>query len=248
MRRLLACRSHQPETMDTTGLDQRLHERALRGLARVNSVSGTAGKIWPVIKHLCGAAHPRPVRILDLACGGGDVAVAIGRKIEREGLNAEIAGCDVSPTALRSATRRAASAAVAVGFFQADVIRERLPQGYDVLTCSLFLHHLDDGDAIALLRNMAQASRKAFVVSDLIRGYWGYLLAVTGTHLLTRSRIARQDGVLSVRNAFTLAELTELVERAGLCGVQLARCWPERYLLVWQRFDVDGADWQLAEP
>ena len=40
---------------------------------------------------------------------------------------------------------------------------------------------------------------------------------------------------LSVRAAFQPAEVLAMAERAGLAGASLQRCWPERYLLHWER-------------
>ena len=52
-------------------------------------------------------------------------------------------------------------------------LREALPSSYEVLCCSLFLHHLDESDAISLLRRMAAAAQNLVLVDDLVRGYSG---------------------------------------------------------------------------
>jgi hypothetical protein len=121
-----------------------------------------------------------------------------------------------------------------LSFFEADALNGPLPGGYDVLTCSLFLHHLEDEQAGELLRRMGQAARRLVLVNDLRRGTDGLLLAYVGSRVLTTSPVVHTDGPLSVRAAFTLPEVRDLARRAGLEGVTLARRWPCRFLLCWK--------------
>jgi 2-polyprenyl-3-methyl-5-hydroxy-6-metoxy-1,4-benzoquinol methylase len=225
----LTRRRLEPEVMDRPDLDPDLHARALHGLARINALSGSARSFWPAIRRLA------PVRVLDLACGGGDVAVRLAARAKREGVSAEFAGCDVSPTALGIATRRAASAGVAVEFFRRDLFADGPPPGYDVLTCSLFLHHLDEDQAVTLLRQMSEAAGRLVMVNDLRRSGVGLMLARVVTRLVTRSPVVRVDGPQSVEAAFTLPEVQALVGRAGLRGAGIRRVWPCRFLLTWHR-------------
>ena len=61
-----------------------------------------------------------------------------------EGLPVEIAGCDFSPVAIEHARSQASRHNAAVTFFPLDVLANPLPEGYGVICCSLFLHHLDE--------------------------------------------------------------------------------------------------------
>ena len=158
----------------------------------------------------------RPIRILDLAAGGGATPIALARRAAWAELPAEIDGCDLNPQAVRYAQEQANHQGVRVRFFVLDALNESIPPDYDVLTCSLFLHHLDEPEAIALLRRMAAAARRLVLIDDLIRSRWGYFLALIGTRLLSGSRIVHLDGPLSVRGAFTPREVGVLAERAEL--------------------------------
>jgi len=71
------------------------------------------------------------------------------------------------------------------------------------------------------------------VVDDLIRSRLGYALAWSGTRLLSRSWVVHTDGPLSVRAAFTPAELRRLAAEAGLTTAELVPFWPERQRLIW---------------
>lgn len=174
----------------------------------------------------------RPVRVLDLACGGGDALHGVANRARRAGVPVALHGCDVSRVALERA-RAAAQPGRTVTFSELDVVRRDLPEGYDLLTSSLFLHHLERGRAVGLLSKMAAAARARVFVQDLRRTRLGFIFAWIGLRTLTRSDVARTDGLRSVEAAFTLAEVAELCAEAGLRGAQIRRVWPQRFVVRW---------------
>ena len=146
-----------------------------------------------------------------------------------------MAGCDVSPRAIEFARRRAERAGAKVEFFERDVLAAPLPDGFDAIICSLFLHHLNDDQAVEMLRRMAAASRHLVAANDLRRSMAGLLLAYAASKTLTRSDVVRVDAPLSVRAAFTIAEARAIAERAALGGATVKPRWPQRFLLCWWR-------------
>ena len=229
----LQTRCRQAEIMDQPDLDEHLHQTALDGLARVNWISRSSALVWPAIARAGQHKIGGPLRVLDVACGGGDIAIAVKQRAEKAGLPLVMAGCDISNTALEYAAVHAAKKRAEVRFFAADAITDSLPDTYDVIMCSLFLHHLEEPQAISLLVNMARATNKLLIVNDLIRSLSGYWLALIGTRLLTRSHVVHVDGPLSVRSAFSVNEVLSLAQRAGLTDARISRHWPQRFLLTW---------------
>ncbi len=221
--------------MDEPGLDSGEHIRALEGLGRINRLSRSHMILWPSIARLAQDSAGAMVRVLDVASGGGDVCIALARRASILRCKVRVDGCDISPEAVNFAQRRADAHGVPVRFFTLDALSQSIPDGYDVVTCSLFLHHLDDAGALGLLRAMADAAGRLVLVNDLVRGRLGYALAWAGCRLLSRSAIVRHDGPASVAAAFTVPEARELALRAGLEGVKVTRHWPRRFLLSWSR-------------
>jgi len=219
--------------MDDPGLEPERHARALRALEVVNVLSWTAGRVWRAVARL-GAPAGRPIRVLDVACGGGDVVVSLARRAQRAGLALEVHGCDRSPVALDHARRGAERAGVEARFLAHDALAGPLPGGYDLVTSSLFLHHLSEGDAVGFLRRAAEAA-PALLAQDLLRTRRGWLLAAATLHTLACSDVARVDGVRSVAGAFTLEEARALARSAGLDGATVGACWPQRFALWWRR-------------
>jgi hypothetical protein len=119
--------------------------------------------------------------------------------------------------------------------FEHDVIANGIPGEYDVVACSLFLHHLQEESAVNFLIDMGRSARRLVLVNDLARGKRGHLLALAASRLLTRSEVVHNDALRSVEGAFTLHEARILADRAGLVGASVTRKWPFRYLLAWER-------------
>jgi hypothetical protein len=142
-------------------------------------------------------------------------------------------GCDLSPTAVAYAHGQ--SAPSGGSFFVHDALADPVPPGYDALTCSLFVHHLDTQQTLTLFKRFRESDAKLVVISDLERCRAGLWSAYLITRLLTRSPVVHYDGPVSVRAAYTLSEIARLLREAGLHGARLRRAWPFRWLMTWER-------------
>lgn len=224
-----------PELMDDPMLDPREHDRAMRGLRRINLLSDSAGILWKPIARLAGRIEDRPLRMLDVATGAGDVPLALLKKARRHGVTLTMDACDVSDQAILNGQSLANAAGEDIRFFKHDVLRDELPGGYDIVTCSLFLHHVPTEQAAPLLARLARAANRLLLVNDLERGVTGLTMARIGVRLLSRSPVVHVDGPRSVRAAFSITEVRELARAARLGEVRVTRCWPFRFLMEWHR-------------
>ena len=118
-------------------------------------------------------------------------------------------------------------------FFKADVLLDLDLQGYDAVVNSLFLHHLETSQIIALLRQLKHA--RHVVISDLRRSRLAFGVTCVGVRLLSHCHVVHIDGPLSVRAALTPAELRGLAAEAGMQGAVIKPSWPLRQCLVWSR-------------
>ena len=230
----MSARALQPELMDDPALPADEHRKALAGLARLNALSDSVGVLWPDVLKLARELG-RPVRILDVATGSGDVPLGLWKRANRAGIELELSACDLSPVALDVAQARATAIGAEVRYFAADALGDPLPSGFDIVICSLFLHQLAVDDAVTLLARCAAATDGLVLVNDLARSRWNLGLVWLATRLLTRSHVVHVDGPLSVRAAFTASEARELAERAGLAGATVSGRFPCRWLLTWRK-------------
>lgn len=223
-----------PELMDDPSLAADLHRTALDGLARLNAISRSVAVVWGPIRELAEQLR-RPIRVLDVATGGGDVPIGLALAAKRAQLKVAVAGCDVSPCALEYAAERAQQTGVAAEWFTHDALADALPGGYDVVTCTLFLHHLERDDVVRLLTKMQAAAGSLVVINDLERSALGLVLVYLGSRIFSRSPIVHVDGPRSVRAAFTREELHAMATEAGMAQAQWTRHFPGRMQLVWRR-------------
>jgi hypothetical protein len=96
----------------------------------------------------------------------------------------------------------------------------------------LFLHHFQDDDVVKLLADFARIARQAVIVNDLIRNLLPYYFTRIAGPLLAKSFLTRNDGPVSILRGFTISEMGELADRAGLKKRELKRIFPYRLSLV----------------
>jgi 2-polyprenyl-3-methyl-5-hydroxy-6-metoxy-1,4-benzoquinol methylase len=242
-----------PEQMDNPDLDPREHQRALAGLRRINWFSGTASQLQKEFLRIAASRPQRHWEILDVGCANGEVAFELASRL-RGKLDFTLTGWDMSPVAIASAEARRAGElqhspvqpSVTASGSPASCLRFKVrnlfdelertagqPQ-FDIIYCTLLLHHFSDEDAIRVLAAMRQLARHAVIVDDLRRTRLGWLLAVAGCHLLSRSPVVHFDGPQSVRAAFSSQEALRMANTAGLNGATLRHHWPERFQLCWE--------------
>ena len=120
------------------------------------------------------------LRIVDLATGSGDIPRLIaecGRKI---GAELRIDALDRQSATLEIAQKLSVPYPE-ITFVEGNILEWRPAEPYDVVFCTLALHHFSDDDAVRVLQRCRELSHKFVLVSDLCRSW----MATIGVHLLT---------------------------------------------------------------
>src|ERR1700739_4173506 len=112
------------------------------------------------------------LRIVDLATGSGDIPRLIADYARRIDTQVQIDALDQ-----RSATLEIAKALSAdypnINFVEANVLEWQALEVYDIVLCTMALHHFSEKDAVRVLRRCRELSRKFVLVSDLRRSLHG---------------------------------------------------------------------------
>jgi SAM-dependent methyltransferase len=194
--------------------------KSLGDLRFVNRWLGNRERLLRVVRPALEASD-RPA-LLDVGCGSGDVPAWIASRLARP---VTVVGVDIKALHLRAAP--AALRGVA-----ADVHALPFPDGrFDAVTASLFLHHFDGPDVARVLRELFRVTRRLLVVNDLRRSRVPYLFGRATFPLLFRSRVSVEDGLLSIRRAFTADELRQAFAAAEI-PARVEGTWPYRLLAV----------------
>jgi 2-polyprenyl-3-methyl-5-hydroxy-6-metoxy-1,4-benzoquinol methylase len=202
----------EPELMDRPQPVSSELEKDLRNLRQLNRFFGSHRLILHFLRLWIKPGDH--VRIVDLATGSGDIPRLIVNYAQKIGAKVEVDALDRQSATLAIA-RELTGKYPEISYIDANILEWQPAEPYDIVLCSLALHHFSDEDAVRLLRRCREFSQKFVLVSDLRRG----LLATIGVYLLTalifREPMTRYDGRLSAARAFSFAEVGDLAGRAG---------------------------------
>ncbi len=198
--------------------------QSLADVARLNALFGGRRITLAHVKRLiAGLPLDRELTILDVGTGGADIPKTLARWARRAGRRIRILALDRDLPTLAVA-RRAAVRYPEIVLLQGDALALPVrPRSVDVVISALTLHHLEPEDAVRYLVQMDAAARAGIVVNDLARSRAAYVLVWLATRVLTRNRMARHDGPLSVRRSYTPGEVRALCEKAGMFDVRVFR-------------------------
>ncbi len=218
MQRLAGAR----ELLDGDLTDDRVLEGNLRDLRRINRFLGglsLSRRAVDAIVEVAAVPRDRQLSLLDIGTGGADIPMGMIAEWQRTGRQLTVLGIDSRHEVLAAAARERPA------ILAMDGLRLRIADGrtlpfdddsFDIAHASLVVHHLEPADAAALIHEMARVSRHGVVLNDLARGRLNWLGAWLLLHAITRNAYTRHDGPLSVRRAYSLAEVRALVTEAGL--------------------------------
>lgn len=197
------------EHLDDPRTDAGLRERSLRDVRRANTVLGGARAVLAELRRILPAAERDVVTLLDVGTGLADIPHRARRAAAARGITLAVFGADEAETLAR----------VARGLLDGSACADarRLPfadASVDVVICSQVLHHFEDAEIPAVLRELSRVARRFVVVSDIRRSW----LAAAGFWLATWPLgfhpVSRHDGVTSVLRGFTPRELARHVRDA----------------------------------
>jgi ubiquinone/menaquinone biosynthesis C-methylase UbiE len=214
----------KPEMVDMPHADPLLLKGELRNLRRINRFFGGLRAVRGALVPMVAATNPEgTIELLDLATGSGDQPVALARLFRTIGRRASITAVDNNDTVLADARDHAAGFDE-IRFERKDIRALPYPdRSFDIVLCSLAIHHFSRPDAVRLLREMDRLSRIGFIVSDLSRSYLALACAWIYTRATTTNIMTRTDAIASIRAAFTEEELQGMAAEAGVGALEVSR-------------------------
>lgn len=213
----------EPEWIDQPGVPPELLREELRALENLNRRLGGHQLMLDYVRELLRGTRRQSLSILDLGTGSADIPRAIVTWARAAGLPITVVAVDGNPAVLEAA-REECRCWPEISLEQHDLrALPQAPESFDVVLCSLTLHHLGVADSVALLRRMREIARVGCLLNDLRRNWCAIWIMELLARTIVRSPILRHDGPQSCRAAFTIGELREMAQQAGFKNFQIRR-------------------------
>lgn len=215
----------EPEILDELPATDPLAAGSRGDLRRLNRLMGHAGVLARRLRRLGGAraAPERPLRMVELGCGDGELLLQVARRLFALGVTATVTLVDRRPVVQEATTRAFAETGWPARVVAADALAYLRAGGGspDIILANLFLHHFPDAALRELLRCAAAVSA-GFIACEPRRDRLP-LLAARCLGLIGCNRVTRHDAVISVRAGFARRELSALWPAAPSWRLQEGR-------------------------
>jgi ubiquinone/menaquinone biosynthesis C-methylase UbiE len=218
-----------PELLDSDQGTRKEVEGSLSDLRMFNRRFGGIHTTSEVLRRIAKHRGLRKIVWLDVAGSTGDVATFTGRSLSADGIVSETVILDRSASHMNGSHMSVCGDAMMLPF--AD-------NSFDAVGCSLFAHHLEPDQNEQFAREALRVARHAFFIHDLIRHPLHLALAYAGFPLY-RSRITRHDAPASVRRAYTVQEMRDMLQSSGAASVQIKTYFLYRMgVIAWKRTTI----------
>jgi ubiquinone/menaquinone biosynthesis C-methylase UbiE len=215
-----------PEILDSSTCPKDEVETSLQDLCRINRWFGGVSTTRKMIERVASATGQKRFSFLEVAAGHGEVPRSAADELRAKGIKLDITDLDRVSTHLQRNHRALVADALALPFRDGS---------FDVVSCTLFAHHLEPPQLARFGEEACRVSRCAVLVNDLVRHPLHLALVYAGFPLM-RSYISRQDGVTSVRRAYEPHEIREILCSSQCCqSIEISRHYLFRMgVIVWK--------------
>jgi len=212
-------RAALPEHTGNPDVSSKRKLKIVRSLHRTNLLLGVYRNyikiLTPLIMEVA-AIRNRPVRLLELASGSGEMAMNLARLAQKRNLPVEVTGSDYVEDVVKDAERRAVKRAIEVNFHTINAFdMGELSQGqYDIFLVIGTMHHFTPGQLAVIIAQSKKFAGSAFVGIDGYRSI-PLLLWLPIVHFLTFLLDHIHDAWLTARKFYSLFELEHIANIAA---------------------------------
>ncbi len=221
-----------PEILDSDDCSPAEVQESMRVLGRINRWFGGVATTQKMVERAAAACGTKRLSLLEVAAGLGEVPEIAQRRLARRGVRLDVTLLDRALSHLPSGNHSVVGDALQLPFDDG---------AFDLVSCSLFAHHLDAEHLAKFVHEALRVSRRAVLINDLVR-HPVHLALVCISYPIMLSRVAWLDGVTSVRRAYRPEEIRQTIGAAfggQRVRVEISRNYLFRMgVMVWKE---DGA-------
>jgi ubiquinone/menaquinone biosynthesis C-methylase UbiE len=205
-------RFNRPEILDSDGCPPEEVEASLRDMSAINHRFGGIATTYALIERVAAKTGKKRFSLLDVAAGFGEVPRVARDQLAQKEISVDVTLLDSKLSHLLPGNHSVVGQALLLPF--AD-------NSFDLVSCSLFAHHLQPDELAGFAREASRVGRFALLINDLVRSPL-HLALVYAAFPLMRSYVSRYDGVVSVRRSYIPDEIRQIV-RSAFPGDSVAR-------------------------
>lgn len=223
-------RSREPEIMDDFDLLGKELERTLQDIDVVNKWLGGNKLTISGIKKLL-REHPgnELFHIADIGCGNGAMLRKVASWGREEGYRLKFTGIDANLHAIEIAEKLSTDYPE-IQYSPVNIFSKEFERSeFDIILCTLTLHHFKDPDIIKLLRTAYANARIGIVINDLHRSKIAYFLFKAFSRLFIKNEIAKKDGLISILRGFKKQDLQVFSKHIPSGQQEIQWKWAFRY-------------------
>ena len=224
-------RSSEMEIMDDFTMEGALFRDTLDKLEIINRFLGGNSVTINGLKNLLkNQSKNKTITIVDLGCGNGDILRDVAKFGRKNNYSFNLIGIDANLAATEYA-KELSKEYSELSFKTIDILSEDFKkQSYDVVLCTLFLHHFKNEELISFLKTTTNKATIGVVVNDLHRHKLAYyLFKLIGFFI--KNKMVRQDGLTSVLRAFKRKDLENIAKEIKV-HFSIQWKWAFRYLWI----------------
>jgi ubiquinone/menaquinone biosynthesis C-methylase UbiE len=198
---------------------------AIGDLRFINRWFGGVATTEDMVGRVARETNRSSLSLLEVAAGSGYVPETARQRLQPRGLHLQVTLLDRAASHLSSASQALAGDALALPFRDAS---------FDVLSCTLFAHHLSPQELVRFVDEALRVCRVAVLINDLVRHSLHLSLVYAGMPLY-RSRLTRHDAPASVHQAYTPEDMQALLSQSRAARVEIHRHYLFRMgVIVWK--------------
>jgi len=207
MLRDLSKRSYQPELMDSFDEPIASLKAVFQDINRVNHLLGGNAITINALKKILQDHPQEQYTIVDMGCGDGNMLREVATYFRSQKLKGNFIGIDLNKNAL-SIAQEMSKDFPEIKYLNQDILKiDSHTFHCDILINTLTMHHFTDEQVLVFLKKFTQLARYAVVINDLQRSRLAYYLFHLFSSIFIKTKIAKIDGLISIRRAFIKKEL-----------------------------------------
>lgn len=171
----------------------------------------------------------KPISVIDLGCGNGDMCRAIAEFGRKKGRSFSILGIDANLCTVDHA-KALSTEYPAISYAVMDLFEPAFATlDYDIALCTLTLHHFTDQEILYLMNLLANKAKLGVVINDLHRSTIAYRLFQLICFVFRLNKLSKEDGLTSILRGFKKDELLSFSRQLNLKAYQITWRWAFRY-------------------